>query len=154
MLRISEPGYAETSSQAPAALLFLFVCIPQFSATAGESDIAKQITCAAIKVFECAPENGCQEVMANDIDLPQVFRINFEEKLITGILDGKQRTTKIEYSEHIEGKVMLMGAEGGYEKEKEGVAWNAVIDKASGNLVVSASGDKAAFVVFGACIPR
>ena len=134
--------------------LFLLVWLPKVSVLAAEVDITKQVTCAAIKVFECTPEAACQEVLAKDVDLPQIFRINFEEKMITGILEGKQRTTKIEYSEHIEGKLMLTGAEGGYEKEKDGVAWNAVIDVATGSMTVSASGHDVAFVVFGACIPR
>lgn len=49
---------------------------------------------------------------------------------------------------------MLSGSEDDPNKEKNGTAWNAVIDVASGKMVVSASGDRVAFAIFGSCVPR
>ncbi len=134
------------------AVLGIFVA--PITAMAGDTDISKELTCAAVKVFECTADNGCQEVTANAIDMPQMFRFDLKAKTVTGIINGKKRTTKIEYSENIDGKLMLYGAEDGQETSKDGVAWNGVIDEMSGSLVVSASGDNIAFVIFGACIPR
>ena len=136
------------------SILVMNLCVVPFSAMAGEAGNAKQVTCAAIKVFECTSANGCQEVTAESIDMPQMFRIDFNAKTIIGIVNGKERTTSIEYLEYIDGKLMLYGAEDGLKDQKDGVAWNGVIDEISGNLVFSASGDNVAFSIFGACIPR
>jgi len=134
--------------------LVITLCVVSFSAMAGEADNGKQVTCAAIKVFECTSANGCRSVTAAAIDMPQMFRIDFNAKTITGTVNGTERVTGIEYLEYIDGKLMLYGAEDGRKDQKDGVAWNGVIDEMSGNLVFSASGDNVAFSIFGACIPR
>ena len=136
------------------SVLIFAICVVPLSAMAGDTDKAKQVTCAAIKVFECTSANGCLEVTAESIDMPQMFRIDFNAKTITGIVNGKERTTPIEFLEYIDGKLMLYGAEDGLKDQKDGVAWNGVIDEISGNLVFSVSGDNVAFSIFGACIPR
>lgn len=136
------------------SMLAMTLCVVPLSTMAGEAGNAKQVTCAAIKVFECSSTNGCQEVTAESIDLPQMFRIDFTAKTITGIVNGKERTTPIEFLEYIDGKLMLYGAEDGSKDQKDGVAWNGVIDETTGNLVFSASGDNVSFSIFGACIPR
>jgi hypothetical protein len=135
-------------------LLAAAICLTPFSAMAGEADNAKQVTCAAVKIFECTGSEGCQEVTAESIDMPQMFRIDFTAKTITGIVDGKERVTPIEALEYIDGKLMIYGAEDGTKTSKDGVAWNGVIDEMTGSLVVSASGDNVSFSIFGACIPR
>jgi hypothetical protein len=114
----------------------------------------KQVTCAAIKIFECTSTNGCKEVSAESVDLPQMFRINFTTKTITGIINGKERITPIEFLEYIDGKLMLHGAEDGRQDQRDGVAWNGVINEMTGQLVFSASGDNFSVSIFGTCIPR
>ena len=101
------------------SVLVFAICIVPFAAKAGEAGNAKQVTCAAIKVFECTSANGCQEVTAEAIDMPQMFRIDFNAKTITGIVNGKERITRIEYLEYIDGKLMLYGAEDGRKDQKE-----------------------------------
>lgn len=133
------------------SLLAITLCIAPFSAMAGDE---KQVTCAAIKVFECTSANGCREVTTESVDLPQMFRIDFTAKTITGIINGKERTTPIEFLEYIDGKLMLYGAEDGHKDQRDGVAWNCVIDEMTGNLVFSASGDNFSISIFGTCIPR
>ena len=133
-------------------LLFFFMAA--FPATAGDFDGTKPLICASIKIFECTETSGCQEVTAQEISLPQLVRVNFDEKKIIGNVNGTERITEIEYIEHIDGKLMLYGAEEGHKEVKDGVAWNSAIDENTGSLVFSASGDGVAFVIFGACIPK
>jgi hypothetical protein len=152
-----EKPFAEVNTMKKRIFLILLtatICLTPFSAMAEEADNAKQVTCAAVKIFECSATNGCQEVTAESIDLPQMFRIDFTAKTITGIVNGKERVTPIEALEYIDGKLMLYGAEDGSKTSKDGVAWNGVIDEVTGSLVVSASGDNVTFSIFGACIPR
>ena len=134
-----------------ALILFFLTGVP---ALAGDFDGSKPLICASIKVFECTEKPGCQEVTAQEISLSQLVRINVDDKKIIGNVNGTERVTQIEYIEHIDGKMMLYGAEEGYESVRDGVAWTATIDEATGSLVFSATGDGVAFVVFGACIPK
>jgi hypothetical protein len=47
----------------------------------------------------------------------------------------------------------LQGAEDGYEKMRDGLGWTMAISEESGQVVLTASGDQVAFVVFGAALP-
>ena len=133
-------------------LFFFFMA--GFPAMAGDFDGSKPLICASIKIFECTEKPGCEEVTAQEISLSQLVKINIDEKKIIGNVNGTERITEIEYIEHIDGKLMLYGAEEGHKALRDGVAWNATIDETTGRLVFSASGDGVAFVIFGACIPK
>jgi hypothetical protein len=56
--------------------------------------------------------------------------------------------------ESIDGKLFLQGADDGIEGVRDGLAWSISISQDTGRLVMSASGENVAFVVFGACTPR
>jgi len=76
-------------------------------------------------------------------------------KVITSTPEsGSDRTTKIERSESLDGKLMLQGADDGIEDFRDGLGWTMAIDETTGKLVFSASGDGFAMVVFGACTVR
>ena len=47
--------------------------------------------------------------------------------------------------------MMLQGAEDGRKSDRDGVAWSMSVSKDKGDMVLTASGDGVAFVVFGAC---
>ena len=102
------------------SLLVMALCIVPVAAMAGEK---KEVTCAAIKIFECTSTKGCREVTAASIDMPQMFRIDFSAKTITGVVRGEERSTGIEHLEYIDGKLMFYGAEDGRRDQKDGVAW-------------------------------
>jgi hypothetical protein len=55
--------------------------------------------------------------------------------------------------EHIEGKVVLQGAEGGIAGVRDGLGWTLAISEETGRAILTASGEEVGFVVFGACIP-
>jgi len=61
--------------------------------------------------------------------------------------------TVIERQEVVDGKLILQGAEDGYEKMRDGLGWTMAISEATGQVVLTASGDQVAFVVFGAALP-
>jgi hypothetical protein len=63
-------------------------------------------------------------------------------------------STAIERSEHLDGKLILQGADEGIEDVRDGLAWSMVIDETSGKMLLSAAGDGVAFAVFGACTLR
>jgi hypothetical protein len=61
--------------------------------------------------------------------------------------------TNIERHEVVDGKLILQGAEDGYENMRDGLGWTMAITEKTGQVVLTASGDQVAFVVFGAAVP-
>ncbi|MFQ5644323.1 MAG: hypothetical protein ACE5FQ_11590 [Thiogranum sp.] len=115
-------------------------------------DGSSEFLCASVDVMECLPTSGCNRVAADDVDIPRFIRVNVKEKrIVTGAKDDK-RVTAIERVETVDGKLMLQGAEDGREGgERDGVGWSLSVVEDSGDMVLTASGDGVAFVVFGAC---
>ena len=115
-------------------------------------DGSKPLICAAVKVVECLPGGRCQNVLAEEVDLPDFLRFNFKKKEIRAEMAGRENLkTDIEHIKKVDGKLILQGAEDGREDRKDGLGWSMAIDQVSGKMIFSASGTEVAFVVFGAC---
>jgi len=122
---------------------------------AGDFDGSKPLLVAVNRVMECTPIDACREVTAASIKLPQFLRIDFAKKTILRAPAGEGvPATPIERLESIDGKLFLQGAEDGYEKMRDGLGWTMAISEESGQVVLTASGDQVAFVVFGAALPQ
>jgi hypothetical protein len=132
----------------------VLVTIMPLRASAGDFDGSKPLLCASVDVMECAPDSGCTRVNAEAINAPQFFKVNVADKVITGKhAGGSEVDSAIERSETVDGKLILQGAEDGIEGVRDGLGWSMAISQDNGNMVLSASGDAAAFVIFGACTP-
>jgi len=133
-------------------LAVLITCMFSFPAAAGDFDGSKTLICAMMDVVECQPGGKCQQVTAEAVAIPQFVRIDFKEKKISGTQSsGSDKSTPIENLEHIDGKLIIQGAEDGVEDVRDGVGWSLAIAEETGKLVLTASGDEVGFVVFGAC---
>ena len=120
--------------------------------SAATYDGSKPLLCASMEIIECLPVDGCQRVATEEIDAPQFMKLDFKaKKMVTTASQGKSKTSAIERSEQVDGKLMLQGAEDGVEGVRDGLGWTMSISQQTGKMVVSASGDDAAFVIFGAC---
>lgn len=125
------------------------ISLPAF---AGDFDGSKPLICALMDLVECQPGGKCKPVTAEELGLPQFFRINFKEKKINGTQPGgSEKGTAIERLEEVDGKLIIQGAEDGVEDVRDGVGWSLAIAEETGKLVLTASGDEVGFVVFGAC---
>jgi hypothetical protein len=134
-------------------LVMLSICIFPLSVAAGGFDGSEPLLCAVTDAIECTPERGCEEVTPESINLPQFVRINVAQKKINrGAKRETNRTTEIENVEHIDGKLILQGADDGIEGVKDGLGWSVAIVESTGKFVLTGSGDLVGFVVFGACI--
>ena len=72
---------------------------------------------------------------------------------ISGTHPGQpERISQIKHKLRLDGKLILQGADDGVEGVRDGLAWSIAIGEDTGEMVMSASGDDVAFVVFGACI--
>jgi hypothetical protein len=135
-------------------LIVLCVCLVPLPVLAGDFDGSRTLLFSAIDVIECTPRGECLEVTAESIALPQFLKIDFKEKKITPSqkIEGRQGTD-IEHMERVDGKLILQGAEDGVEGVKDGLGWTLAIEEDTGKAVLTASGQRVAFVVFGACTP-
>lgn len=133
-------------------LIVMIICMFSLPAMAADFDGSKTLLCAVMDIVECGPDGNCQKVMVEDVGIPQFLKINAKEKKITATQSsGSKRSTTIKNSEHVDGKLILQGAEDGIEGVRDGLGWSLAIAEESGKMVLTASGDEVGFVVFGAC---
>lgn len=135
--------------------VFLFTMIAASAPNAGDFDGTKPLLISIIRVIECTPDGVCNEVTPASAELPQFMKIDFTNKTISPATgDGTSpNQTSIERQELVDGKLILQGAEDGYDKMRDGLGWTMAISEESGQVVLTASGDQVAFVIFGASLP-
>lgn len=119
-------------------------------ATAGAFDGSAPLLCALSEALECAPGAECSRILPEEVGAPDFFLIDVKAKSVQG-LGGAARTSAIQSITKIDEKLILQGAEDGAEGVRDGLGWSAAITQDRGRLVLSASGEHVAFVVFGAC---
>ena len=138
-----------------AAIFSFIACLGLATgAMAGDFDGSRPLLVSIARILECTAVEECRDVSADSVDLPQFLKIDFARKSIRPARNGEDiPDTVIERSERIDGKLMLQGAEDGYTNLKDGLGWTLTISEETGQVVLTASGDQVAFVVFGACIP-
>lgn len=123
-------------------------------AGAGDFDGTRPLLISVIRVVECTPDAACREVTPASVELPQFLKIDFANKTIgPAAADDETPATAIERQEVVDGKLILQGAEDGYQKMRDGLGWTIAISDGNGQVVLTASGDQVAFVVFGASLP-
>jgi len=134
--------------------VFLCSIIAASTVGAGDFDGTRPLLISVIRVVECTPDGACREVTPASVELPQFMKIDFTKKTIRpAAADDETSATTIERQEVVDGKLILQGAEDGYEKMRDGLGWTMAISEESGQVVLTASGDQVAFVVFGAALP-
>ena len=131
------------------AVIFMALAGLSTVASAAEFDGGKSLICASRSVNECVMGKHCTHVAPEDINIPDFFFVNVKSKVIKG--NGNK--TPIERVEHLDGKLILQGADDGVEDVRDGMGWTMAIDEETGKMLLSASGDGFAVVVFGACTP-
>ena len=128
-----------------------------FSATvwAGDFDGSRPLLLAVSSAMECTPDDGCRAVTPESMDLPRFLKIDFAKKTIgPAAANNTKPASAIERMELVDGKLILQGAEDGYQSVRDGLGWTIAIVEDTGRVVMTASGDQVAFVVFGACLPQ
>ena len=134
------------------SLIIISIWLISASAIAGNFDGTKELICAVMDITECGPGGKCQQVTAEDVGIPLFLKIDFKKKQISAThADGSKRSTTIERSEKVDGKLIIQGAEDGIEGVRDGVGWSLAIAEETGKIVLTASGDEVGFVIFGAC---
>ena len=124
-------------------------------AVAEPFDGEKTMLCANQYASECVAGTDCINVSPASVNLPDFFLINTVEKLISAAPeDVSTSTTVIERVEHLDGKLVLQGADDGIKDVRDGIGWTMSINEATGKMVLTAAGDGFAVIAFGACALR
>jgi len=127
--------------------MMICVCIGSYQAVAAGFDGSTPILCAFTTAAECDSRNGCERTTVEDVDLPQFFKIDLSKNTITGMgaAGAAQKETRIMGTQRMDETIILQGV------ELRG--WTIVISEKTGKMVLTASGDDEAFVLFGVCLP-
>ena len=128
------------------ASAFISLGIAASSAAAKDISKAQKLICAPTIAHQCSAREKCTSGSPESVDIPQFFRIDLKKRIIIGEAAGNQsRTSKISNVGNGESALILQGTQ-------LGRAWSAVINKATGKMVVTSSADDIAIALFGACI--
>ncbi len=136
------------------AIMLAIGCIPfgPILVTASNFDGSQPLLCTVNDVTECLAGEKCKEVSAEEINLPRFLWIDVGKKTIQSKKQGDDvRKSQIDQVKHIEGKLMLQGAEQGPDDTSGGFGWTIAIMEDTGQMVLTASGDLVGDVAFGVC---
>ena len=135
-------------------LIGLSIFISSLTVWADDFDGSRPLLFSVNSAMECTPVSGCRTVTIESIELPRFLKIDLNKKTIGPVSESDTRPDSvIERMERVDGKLILQGAEDGYESVRDGLGWTIAISEGTGRVVMTASGDQVAFVVFGACLP-
>jgi hypothetical protein len=135
-------------------ILVSLVCLASLPcpAFAENFDGSKPLIGSVIKILEIFSNYNVNDVDPETVGVPRSFIIDFKAKILRPTKDSRvNRKSKIKRIEHIENMLVLQGIEEGVDGVDDGLGWSMTISKETGKIVLAASGDKKAFVVFGEC---
>ena len=132
-------------SKIKRAVAALCLSIASLPAAAAGFDGSQPLICAALETFACGPGNECLKGTAETINAPQFIRLDFSTQTAHATRPGgEERTSEIRSLTQDKGELILQGVQ-------EGLGWSMAITQENGKMALTASGDRVAFVLFGAC---
>ena len=119
---------------------------------AGDYDGSQNLWGSVTRIVEVTRFGIRDDVDPDVVGLPQFFIIDFKSMMLLPTKESLiRKTSRIRHMAHIENKLILQGVEQGVDGINDGLGWSMAISKESGKIVLSASGDGVAYVVFGTC---
>jgi len=133
-------------------ILLVYLFIIPFTSYAGDFDGSNLLSGTVEKVLEITQFKVNEDVDPDIVGLPRNFFIDIEGKTVVPSQESMIRTiSKIKLIEHVENKIIFQGTDEGVDNIDDALAWSIAISKKTGKVVLSASGDGVAYVVFGSC---
>jgi hypothetical protein len=135
-------------------IALLCIAIMPLSVMAGDFDGSKPLHCTLVDTIECLPGGECTKVTPAEVNLPDTILIDYEKKNIIVKEGDNKRASIIENMKHIDGKLIIQGAEDGVKEQRDGLGWTIAVNDSTGKMVATGSGDDVGFVIFGSCTPE
>ena len=122
------------------------------TAIAAEFDGSETLMCSFARVVECDVGSECRQVTNESVDAPDFVKLDFRGKQVIAISAGVESAPQdIGNVIDMANYVVVQGVQGGAEGAANTLAWSVSISHETGQMVLSAAGENAAFVLFGAC---
>ena len=116
-------------------------------AAAANYDGGKPFLCAPLDIVSCGPDGKCDKETAESINLPKFLKFDVAQNQISGTRpNGDPLTTAIGKVDLVEDRMVLQGLEGA-------IMWSVMVGQSSGDMTITAGGEKVGFVAFGSCTP-
>jgi hypothetical protein len=119
--------------------------LPAAGAGAEGVDGTRALVCDLAEAAQCDGVAECEDVTAQEIDLPPVLLVDFAQRQLVSEDGG--RTSPILSAETLDAVLLLQG-------NKDGRGWTMVIDRETGHLSAAVADAEGAFVLAGACTAR
>ena len=119
---------------------FVLAAICSAPLAASDFDGSKTLICATLEARDCVLGAACFTGHPKEVGAPAFFRINFDEKTVT----GPERTSPIASIDQDEKQILLQGKEVGY-------GWTIGLDQAEGDFSASLTNQEGTFLLFGSC---
>lgn len=130
-------------SIAAAAALLSAAASPAGAALDG----TQPLMCAPTDIVSCEEGRPCGKETPASLNVPPVLRLDLAKGQITGTRpNGAALAAAIDKVQHVEQRMVLQGVE-------SGVMWGMLIAEDSGEMTLTAAGEKVGFVAFGTCAP-
>ena len=118
------------------------------ASAANAVDGKANLICSVTDVVACAEATPCVQGQARVFDLPQFIAIDFADKQIHSTKEsGSDATSPIKNQEETRNQLVLQGIENGH-------GWTLAVDRNSGRMTTSTTGEDVSYILFGACIVR
>ena len=115
-------------------------------ASAEGLDGSRNIICSAISVVACSDTPACLQGQARDFELPEFMFVDMTAKVIRATAESPQKNVRspIKNAETTGTQFVLQGIENGH-------GWTVAIDRKTGRMRASLSGELVSYMIFGAC---
>jgi hypothetical protein len=133
--------------------VFVFVAsLFVMTAIAADFDGSESLMCSFAQIVECDAGAECRSMSNESVDAPDFVKFDFKKKQVVAISAGVENAPDdLDNVLNLDNYLVIQGVQGGAEGTANSLAWSATIDHESGHMSVAAAGEKAGFVVFGAC---
>lgn len=125
-----------------------------FGATAFAADFdgSKTLMCSLAQITECDAGAECRRVTNEGVDAPDFIKLDFKKQQVVATTAGVENVPDdIDNVIDLANYIVVQGVQGGAEGTANSLAWSATINHESGQMTLAAAGERAVFVVFGAC---
>ena len=124
-----------------------FAALAASPGLAASYDGTQPFQCVPIDIMSCGTAGTCDKETAASVDLPQILKFDVGQNQIVGTRsNGEILKAAIDKVLHVEGRMVLNGMEGRF-------MWSILIGQDTGDMTLTAGGDKVGFVAFGSCTP-
>jgi hypothetical protein len=122
------------------------------TAASAEFDGSEPLMCSLGQIIECDYGFECHAVTNESIDAPDFIRLDFRKEQFSAITAGvATEPDDIDSVEDLDNHLIVQGVQG--SRPTDPLGWSLSINQTTGRMTLTASGDDAGFVAFGACTP-